>query len=57
MSKKIFLLLSIVLLLIFATTVHANSTVEMSPIKNNIALGENAKYQLTITNGAEKKQG
>ncbi|HIH10598.1 TPA: hypothetical protein HA241_00230 [Candidatus Woesearchaeota archaeon] len=55
MRWQIFLSL-VVLLTLCSTAVIAASNIEVTPIKNQITLGEEASFQLTITNNAHQTQ-
>ena len=56
MSRTWFLSSAIVVLLLFSALSLAASEVVITPIKNEIRLGQQASFQLTITNHATEKQ-
>jgi hypothetical protein len=53
---KVFLSCLVVLLFVLSVSVCAESSIKVTNLKNNIAIGEKAKFKLEITNNAEEKQ-
>lgn len=56
MRWKYFTLITIIFLILTASSVLASSTISTSAIKNHITTAEEASFKLSVTNNAEKTQ-